>query len=157
LYPHGFRHRFGIAVCFLIEVLSGLNCSAVAALPRAQRSKLSNRTILAGLDGRSADGRALRDLSAALLADHGGDAAPMRTKLLARAVARCQVELVALEDIEATNVSVAIDRAADIASAAKKLGVAIRKLDAALERSQSNDKPSEPLGEYLKRRAADAA
>lgn len=134
-----------------------MNSTQVAALPPAQRSKIANRTILAGLDGRGADARALRDICAALLADHGGDAAPMRTKLLARAVARCQVELVALEDVEATNVSVAIDRAADIAEVCRKLGVAVRKLDAALQRTPSNEKKEDSLSSYLKERAASAA
>lgn len=133
-----------------------MNSTQVAALPPAQRSKIANRTILAGLDGRSADGRAIRDLSAALLSEHGGDTASTRTKLLARAVARCQVELACMEALEASNVAVAIERATDIAEACRKLGVAVRKLDAALQRTPANEKPTEPLGDYLKRRAAEA-
>jgi len=46
-----------------------------------------------------------------------------------------------LEAIESSNVSAAIDRAAEIGEAARKLGIAFRRLDALLASEDRGGKP----------------
>lgn len=114
-----------------------MNSGHVAALPPASRSQLLNRP-LSGLDGRSSDGRAIRDIVASLLAEHGGKNAPMRLVLLARAAARCWVELSKLEQLEVMTAPEIIDRAGDISSVAQRLGIALRRLEKTLQAEHNN-------------------
>lgn len=128
-----------------------MNCTAIAELPPASRSRLLNRP-LHGLDGRSSEGRAIRDVVAGLLAEHGGEEAPVRLLLLARAAARCWVSLQALEALETTSADAVIDRAGDIAKTASKLGVALRRLESLMERTPkpAGRKTAPSVEEYLK-------
>lgn len=151
-----FGHRIGNDDRILIGDCLSLNCLDIGLLPASHRSRILNRPILGALDGRKADGRALRDLTAALLADFGHEPS-MRAVLLARAVARALIEIGHLETIEASGTAESIDRASDIADALKRLGVAYRKLDAALQREPRASKPSNSLDAYLRSKAEQTA
>jgi hypothetical protein len=79
-----------------------------------------------------------------------------RAVLLAKATAKAWLALSSLEDLEATSADVAIQRAGAIADAARRLGKAVRALDALLA-SEAKPEASDPLATYLKKRAAPAA
>lgn len=126
----------------------------MAALPAASRSRILNRPVTSGLDGRSADARALRDLTAELLRPLG-NIVSTRAVLLAKAVARCQIELGRLETLEASGVAEVIARADAIAGAAKRLGQAFRRLDSLLAAEpQAGKQAANPVRDYLRNKAA---
>jgi hypothetical protein len=98
----------------------------------------------------------VRDIAAGLLEAHGGAGASVRASLLARNIARIQVTLFRLEDVEASDTADAIANAEAIGRAASRLGVALRKLDALLA-SEAKPEAGATLESYLKERAAPAA
>lgn len=132
-----------------------MNCETVAAFPAASRSRVLNRPLSSGHDGRSATGRALRDLTASLLVPLGKNPSA-RAVLLAKAAAKAWLALSSLEDLEATSADVAIQRAGAIADAARRLGKAVRALDALLA-NEAKPEAGDSLEAYLKKQAAPAA
>ena len=79
-----------------------------------------------------------------------------RAVLLAKAAAKAWLALSSLEDLEATSADVAIPRAVAIADAARRLGKAVRALDALLA-NEAKPEAGDSLEAYLKKQAAPAA
>jgi hypothetical protein len=75
--------------------------------------------------------------------------------MLARGAARCQIELSRLEALEASGVAAVIERADDIAGAAKRLGQAFRRLDTLLAAEpQVRQQDHDIVSNYLRNKAA---
>lgn len=127
----------------------------VRPLSRASRSKFVNRPISAGLDGRSREGRYIRDLTAELLLPFGGTDAPVAACVKARAVARAQLQLMKLEALDAVTEADVITRSSEYAAVLKELGVALRRLETSLESEpHTNQREADPVRDYLKNKQA---